>query len=267
MSNKHGKLTEEQKEYVVRRLAASDRPAAVRKGLMEEFGVKITGQSVRFYDPTKRASAKRPGRWKPLFDAARQEVRNGGAEIGAPCTENSGKLTAAQKEYVVHRLAAFDSPSTVQKALLEQFGVKITRSSIEFYDPTKRASAKRPEKWQEIFFATRKAFVEGRAEIGASHPLVRIRWRETMALRQMERENDRLANDILDSIAEEVGDRNGNRLRHVSGANGVPQVATIYINGMPESEFEAVAFESKATETPYGGAVGDGKSLTRCTNS
>jgi hypothetical protein len=46
----------------------------------------------------------------------------------------------------------------------------------------------------------------------------------------------------------------------------VPLVATININGLPEAEYEAQEFESKATET-CGEAVDGGKRLTRRTDS
>jgi hypothetical protein len=142
-------------------------------------------------------------------------------------TNTWGKLTEEQREYVVHRLAAYDPPSAVQRGLLEEFGVDVTRSSIQLYNPTKRAGARLGEKWKALFHATREALHRRSAEIGASHVLVRIRWREHMALEAMEAGNFPLANDILDRIAEEVGNMH-------AGANDVPRVATIIMTGRPE---------------------------------
>ena len=147
--------------------------------------------------------------------------------------DTSGKLTEKQKEYVVHRLAAYDNPSEVQKGLLAEFGVKITRPSVQFYDPTTRAGSRLHEKWASLFHATRDALHEGSARIGACHALVRIRWREQLVFKAMEADNLYLANFILDSIAREVGDCFGSKYRHDgSGANGAPFV--INISGFPE---------------------------------
>jgi hypothetical protein len=151
-------------------------------------------------------------------------------------TDTSGKLTEEQKEYVVHRLAAFDTPSAVQRGLAEEFGVVVARASVQFYDPTKRASRRLHEKWKSLFHATREALHKGSAEIGASHVLVRIRWRERMALDAMETGNSELANDILDSIAKEVGDGFGNRHRREHpDADFPPRVAVIKSRGGPNN--------------------------------
>jgi hypothetical protein len=155
--------------------------------------------------------------------------------------DSLGKLTEAQKEYVVHRLAAYDRPSAVQKGLEEEFGVEIARQSLLFYDPTKPGSRRLREKWKSLFHATREALHQGSAKIGACHALVRIRWREQMALKQMEADKAQLANDILDSIARDVGDCFGSKYRHDS-PNGAPFVATINITGLPEpAESYAIA--------------------------
>jgi hypothetical protein len=105
---------------------------------------------------------------------------------------------------VVHRLAAFDRLDEVQRAVLEKFGVKVSCQTIERYDPTRAQSHDLAEKWRLLFDATREALLKGSAEIGASYVLVRIRWREQMALEAMEAGNAQLANAILDSIAAEM---------------------------------------------------------------
>jgi len=162
------RLTDEQKEYVVRRLAALDGASAVQKGLWEAFGVEMSCQAIQFYDPTRGAKAKRESRWTKLFRATQEELARGSANSGALCAAgNAGKLTDEQKEYVVEHLAAFDRASAVQKGLLDEFGVKIVRQSVQFYDPTKRAGMGLDEKWKTLFHATREAMRNGSAEIGA----------------------------------------------------------------------------------------------------
>ena len=65
------KLTREQKIYVVRRLAAYDRPAEIARDLRKEFGIEITREAVRKYDPSKGSECAEE--WADLFRNARQE--------------------------------------------------------------------------------------------------------------------------------------------------------------------------------------------------
>ena len=123
----------------------------------------------------------------------------------APRASHSrGKLNDRLKEYVVERLAGFDSPTAIAKSLREEFGVTVCRQSIEQYHPLRRPRC--AEKWKLLFFATRRAILEGKAERGAANKMVRLRWRENMVLRAMEREDFALADRLLNSIASEVGE-------------------------------------------------------------
>ena len=72
-------------------------------------------------------------------------------------------------------LACFDEPSAVTAEIAREFGVEITRQTIEGYDPTKRAGSKLSPKWRSLFEETRKAFLADSAAIGISHKVVRLR--------------------------------------------------------------------------------------------
>ena len=113
------------------------------------------------------------------------------------------------------------APRSCRRRLWEEFGVKISRASIQFYNPTLRASRRLQEKWRLLFHATREALRQGSAEVGASHVLVRVRWRELMALKEMAADNSQRANALLDSIAKDVGDCFGNKHRHEDHPNDV----------------------------------------------
>ena len=52
-----GKLTDEQKAFVVQAVACFDSPKTVADALKKEFGVIVSPQVVECYDPTKRAGA------------------------------------------------------------------------------------------------------------------------------------------------------------------------------------------------------------------
>jgi hypothetical protein len=115
---------------------------------------------------------------------------------GAP--GGPGKLTAAQKEYVVERLAAFDSPETVARSLHQKFGIAITRQSIFRYDPTRYPKC--PLRWKLQFLATRQAILEGKGVQGAVNRAMRLRSGERVALRAIET----LAGSILENITRQM---------------------------------------------------------------
>jgi hypothetical protein len=77
------------------------------------------------------------------------------------------KLTAEQKVFIVQRLACFDTPSQVAKAIQEELGVTVSPQSCEGYDPTKVTGANLSQRLRDLFEATRKQFLEDTTSIGA----------------------------------------------------------------------------------------------------
>jgi hypothetical protein len=101
------------------------------------------------------------------------------------------KLTDAQKEYVVERLAGFGSPTAIAASLRDEFGISITRQAVVKYDPTRWPKC--PERWKQPFFATRQAIIQNKAARGAantnmlarSHARVTLRAVEALAARML----------------------------------------------------------------------------------
>jgi hypothetical protein len=77
-SSRPGKLTREQKIYVVRRLAAYDGPAEIARDVKRQFGIEITRQAIEQYDPTKGAECAEE--WADLFRNARREYMDDKAD-------------------------------------------------------------------------------------------------------------------------------------------------------------------------------------------
>lgn len=124
------------------------------------------------------------------------------------------KLTDDIREWVVTELAGWVDPSVIMHALLEDHGITITRQSVQYYDPTTVAGRQLSEKWKTLFHEARAAFVAGKVKIPAANKMVRVRLREEMALSAKGRGEFKVANDILNSIAEEMGDKFTNKLKH-----------------------------------------------------
>ena len=64
------KLNDAQREYIVRRLAAYERPSRLRREVRERFGIEITHAGIDYYDPTRSAMCGR--QWADLFHATRR---------------------------------------------------------------------------------------------------------------------------------------------------------------------------------------------------
>jgi hypothetical protein len=69
-SRERCKLNDEQREYVVRRLAVYDGPTAIARDVRERFGIDISHQAIAFYDPTRVPAC--PKQWADLFFAVRR---------------------------------------------------------------------------------------------------------------------------------------------------------------------------------------------------
>lgn len=144
-------------------------------------------------------------------------------------------LTNEQQTYTVQALACFDSPSTVAKALKEDFGVQVSPQGVESYDPNKRAGRNLAKKWLTIFEETRKAFLEDTSQIGISHRTVRLRTLQRMAEKAETIGNMVLASSLLEQAAKEMGGSYSNR-RELTGAGGGPIRQTFE----PKSEAELI---------------------------
>jgi hypothetical protein len=76
------RLTEEQKMYIVRRLAAHDPLAVIVRGLEADFGITVSSGMIQHYDPERFAGRHLAPRLKELFWKTRQEFIDGTADIG-----------------------------------------------------------------------------------------------------------------------------------------------------------------------------------------
>jgi hypothetical protein len=105
-------------------------------------------------------------------------------------TGEKNKLTDAQREYIVERLAAFELPEAVARGLAQDFGVHVSRQAITRYDPTR--SSKCPERWKQLFVATRQKIIDAKATRGAAAAIMRARSREKVMLSAVEKMAERV---------------------------------------------------------------------------
>jgi hypothetical protein len=107
------------------------------------------------------------------------------------------KLTVAQRDQIVVRLAAFEGPCEIRNSVRRELGITLSHQYICRMDPTR--NPKCPEKWRRRFFAVREAILRDKAEVAAEHAM-RGRSRERKVLRAVRV----LADQFLDVVGREV---------------------------------------------------------------
>jgi hypothetical protein len=250
------KLTDEHKTYVVKRLAAYDKPKAIARDLAEQFGATLTHHGVAAYDPTRRAGKHLAPRWRALFARERAAYHASTAGIGvdkagpargaqdppkdppkdpsSDPSETATRLTDKQKIYVVRRLAAFEKARAIVQDLAREFGVTVSIKAIESYNPCLSTGRHLGERWRALFAEAREEYHKSTAEIGYTHKAVRIQKRASLVDRAEAAGQFKAASDILDAIARDVGDILDKRQTHDRFKfkdRGAAAAATIIING------------------------------------
>ena len=132
------------------------------------------------------------------------------------------ELSDEAKTFVVQALACWDTPSDVAKAVRDEFGITITRQSIEFYDPTKRAGANLSTEFKALFEATRARFTAETAAVGVAHRTVRLRRLQRFADKAESMGNLGLAAKLLEQAAKEMGDSFSNKVAISGDGQGGP---------------------------------------------
>ena len=169
-------------------------------------------------------------------------------------------LSDEVKTFIVQALACFDTPSEAAKAVKAEFGIEISRQATESYDPEKRAGQGLSLGYREIFWATRKVYLEDTASIAIAHKPFRLRMLRRMAAEAERMRNYALAAQLLEQAAKECGNAYTNR-RELSGPDGRPIQAEVTalpdMSRTSQSDRDALrAILERAAGEPEGGSSG-----------
>lgn len=136
-------------------------------------------------------------------------------------------LDAQVKTFIVQQLACFDTPSTVAEAVKAEFGLTVSRQTVESHDPTKHAGRKLAQRWVDLFNSTRERFKAETADIPIANRSVRLRALNRMAAKAESMKNMALAAQLLEQAAKETGGAytNKQQLEHVGPGGGPVQMA------------------------------------------
>ena len=131
------------------------------------------------------------------------------------------KLPAAAQRFIVSHLARFETPTEVARAVKEEFGRKVTKQNVEYYDPTKQASEQGlSEQLKELFWETREKFLEDESANLRSLKY-RLGVRAVMINKMLAKGNFPLVDSLLVNAAKDDGGAFTNR-RQLSGPDGGP---------------------------------------------
>jgi hypothetical protein len=145
-------------------------------------------------------------------------------------------LTDEIKEFIVKRLACYDTPSYVAAAVKVNYGIEVSRQQVHVYDP---ASSQPPaQRWCDLHAATRAAFLHDAPAIGIANKMVRLRRLDRLADR-CEHNSVALALICLQQAAKECGGMYENQ-RRIEVQISVPQ----------HPAAQSSATQSSATQTP-----------------
>lgn len=139
------------------------------------------------------------------------------------------------KIFIVQALACRDTPQEVADIVKQEYGIKIERSQVALYDPTKAAGKNLSKKFIDLFNETREKFDEGLIDIPIAQKFYRMRQYQ----RHLEKNarNTVMSLNIMKQAAQDLGGQFTNR-QEITGAGGKP-IETVSSNVSTESYLTA----------------------------
>lgn len=160
------------------------------------------------------------------------------------------KLTDEHKAFIVQRLAMYDTPNTVSKAVREAFGLDVPANQVEGYDPFshRAVNGKLGARWIALFHATREKFKEAIDLIPIADRAFRLRRLQAMHDKAFDKNQTSLAASLLEQAAKEVGESYSNKrkVEHSGEIKGIDEL-TIDDKRMALSNRIADALAAAAT--------------------
>jgi hypothetical protein len=130
-----------------------------------------------------------------------------------PMHKYSSKMTDQHRVYVIKRLAAHHTALSIVQGLKQEFGITVTQQAVDHYHPARGPRARLAQRWKDLFWKERRAYISRTANLGLTNKPARIRRREEMMHREWAAGRNARANVILDSIAKDTGDAFGKTKR------------------------------------------------------
>lgn len=129
------------------------------------------------------------------------------------------KLNDEQRVFVVTSLAMYDKPGLIRDTLKDEWGVVVSVQAVSGYHPEHKAAKSLAKRWVDLFWETRKAFLEDASSIPIAQRSVRLRALDRLAAKTEKQGNTVVTAQLLEQAAKEVGDVYTNT-RRLAGNDG-----------------------------------------------
>jgi len=120
------------------------------------------------------------------------------------------------KIFIVQSLACFETPQQVADAVKQEYGIEVSRSQCQVYDPTKYSGRNLSKKLKDLFDRSRKEFRENVEDIAIANKAFRLR--ELQNMYEDSGRNKRAKQNLLKQAFQETDGRVTRQ--EVTGANG-----------------------------------------------
>lgn len=141
------------------------------------------------------------------------------------------KLNKDQQIFIVQSLACFEPLRVIKELFKEKFGFDITIQQIEFYDPTKIASANLGRKWREAFKDAREKFQNEVIDIPIANKAFRLKKMQDTMDKAESMKNYPLVLQTLEQAAKECGDAytNKSKVDHTTNGESIVKPSVIQL--------------------------------------
>jgi len=142
------------------------------------------------------------------------------------------------KIFIVQSLACRDTPQEVVESVKQEFGVDVTRSQCQSYDPTKYSGRNLSVKYVDLFNETRKKFDDGLIDIPIANKHYRLRqYQKYLDISR----NVKTKMKLLEQAAKDSGGQYTNKTE-LTGAGGGPLQSenTTYVTATDEQVRQAI---------------------------
>ena len=107
------------------------------------------------------------------------------------------------KEFIVKRIACYETPSRIAAAVRINFGIDVDRRQVFAYNPA--GSQPPAQRWIDLHAATRARFLRDVAEIGVAQKVIRLRMLDRFAEMADDNNFHSKAAKFLEQAARECG--------------------------------------------------------------
>jgi hypothetical protein len=164
------------------------------------------------------------------------------------------------KRAIVQRLACYETPTEVAKAIKAEFDIELSLQRIQYYDPNTKAGQALAPDLKALFAETRKAFLDDLDSIPIANKAVRLRHLQKLIDFFAPKNAAGIMLEVMEAAAKEVGNAFTNERKHkLSGPNGEPLPAgssTVII--LPDNGRGDIGRSSTPPAEPAAAAAGDG---------